>query len=130
MYDDSDEMRRAVVVAVVSSGHEVVGEATDGLSAIAAAIELEPDLVVMDWMMPRMDGLAATAAIRDRRPAIAIIGHSITADADLVGDFARAGACSFVRKGDMEGLRAELRLHWANRAAPGSADPAGRRPGR
>ena len=103
--DDSDEMRRAVAAVVVATGHEVVGEAADGL----AAIELDPDLVVMDCMMPRRDGLSATAAIRDRRPAIEIIGHSIATDADIASAFLRAGACAFVRKGDTAGLLAELR---------------------
>jgi CheY-like chemotaxis protein len=118
--DDSDELRQVVVAAIVSTGHQVVGEAADGLSAIAAALELDPDLVVMDWQMPRMDGLSATAAIRDRRPAIAIIGHSITTDADVACAFLRAGACAFVSKGDTAGLLAELRR--SNGRSRGSAD--------
>jgi CheY-like chemotaxis protein len=107
--DDSDELRRVVVAAAVSVGHEVVGEVADGLSAIAAALELEPDIVVMDWLMPRLDGLSATAAIRDRRPAIEVIGHSTATDTDLADAFLRAGARAFVRKGDAAGLITELR---------------------
>jgi CheY-like chemotaxis protein len=116
--DDSDEMRRAVAAAVLSTGHEVVGEAADGLSAIAAALELDPDLVVMDWQMPRMDGLSATAAIRDRRPAITIIGHSVTTDADVARAFLLAGARAFVSKGDIAGLLTELRRMTAAEPAP------------
>ena len=107
--DDSAELRRVVSSAVVSAGHEVVGEAADGISAIAAVLDLDPDVVVMDWQMPRMDGLTATAAIRDRWPAIAIIGHSIASDAEVARAFLRAGACAFVAKGDPAGLLAELR---------------------
>ena len=106
--DDSDEFRRLVAAAVVALGHEVVGEAADGLSAIAAAVELDPDVVVMDWQMPRMDGVSATAAIRDRRPSIAIIGHSTATGAEVARAFMRAGACAFVNKADHAGLLAQL----------------------
>ena len=47
---------------------EVVGEAEDGQQALELATRLRPDVVLMDLLMPRMDGVAATAAIRCRRP--------------------------------------------------------------
>jgi CheY-like chemotaxis protein len=55
------------------AGCQVVGEATDGVEAVVAAIKLEPDLVITDWRMPELDGVAATAAIRARRPDIEVI---------------------------------------------------------
>lgn len=106
--DDSDVYRRVVAELVLSLGHEVVGEAADGVSAISAALELAPDVVIMDWQMPEMNGLSATAALRDRRPAIEVIAHSVSADKQLVRDFARAGASAFVPKGDTARLRAAL----------------------
>lgn len=114
--DDSDLTRNLVADAAVSLGHEVVGEAADGLSAVAAALELDPDVVVMDWQMPRMDGLTATAAIRDRRPHIAIIGYSTASGAVVADAFMSAGACAFVDKADRAGLLAALRAR---------AEPAG-----
>ena len=106
--DDSDLSRRLVADVAGSLGHEVVGEAADGLSAVAAALDLDPDVVIMDWQMPRMDGLSATAAIRDRRPHIAIIGYSTASGPVLADAFMRAGAYAFVNKADHAGLLAAL----------------------
>ena len=117
--DDSDVYRRVVADAVRSLGHEVVGEAADGVSGVSAALELDPDVVVMDWQMPRMDGVSATAAIRDRRPAIGVIGHSLFTDEQVVHAFARAGASAYVPKGDTAGLRAALQRR---------SNPSGQRP--
>ena len=117
--DDSDEYRSVVADAVRSLGHEVAGEAADGVSGVSAALELDPDVVVMDWHMPRMDGVSATAAIRDRRPAIEVIAHSVSDDEQVVHDFARAGASTYVPKGDAAGLRAALQR---------GSNPSGQRP--
>jgi DNA-binding NarL/FixJ family response regulator len=76
--------------------------------------------------MPRLDGLSATAAIRDRRPAIEIIGHSIANDADIARAFLRAGACAFVRKGDTNGLLEELRQRNGSSRSKGETHSAAR----
>jgi DNA-binding NarL/FixJ family response regulator len=115
--DDSEMARRLAAAAVAALGHEVVGEADDGLSAVAAALELEPDVVVMDWQMPRMDGLAATAAIRDRRPRIAIIGYSTAKGPEIEDAFMRAGACAFVYKADRGALLSALQAR-SSRGSP------------
>jgi CheY-like chemotaxis protein len=107
--DDSDELRRLVADAVVSLGYEVVGESTGGVSAVKAALTLRPDVVVMDWQMPDMDGVAATAAIRAERPEIVVIAYSSAASADVARLFMRAGASAYVTKSDWAGLMAELR---------------------
>ena len=121
--DDSDDQRRLVADAVVLLGHEVVGEVVDGVAAVVAAVELDPDVVVMDWRMPRMDGVSATAAIRDRRPGIAVIAHSAFQGPELAGEFMRAGASAFIEKGDRARLLAELQQRGAH------TPPARRRPG-
>ena len=106
--DDSKVLRQLVADAVVSIGCEVVGEAPDGVAAIVAAIELEPDVVVMDWRMPDLDGVAATAEIRARRPAISVIGYSSDPDEEIEQSFLRVGASAYVDKADRAGLVAEL----------------------
>ena len=52
---------------------EVVGEAADGAEAVKLAAELHPDVVIMDIMMPKLDGVAATAEIRKRNPETQIL---------------------------------------------------------
>ena len=112
--DDSASLRRLLAQMVTSLGGEVVGEAPDGYAAIVAAVVLEPDVVIIDWHMPDLDGLAATAAICDRRPAVDVIAYSATDDRDAAERFRRAGACTYIDKADTAGLQAEL----ARRAAP------------
>jgi CheY-like chemotaxis protein len=55
----------------------------------AGAVALESDVVIMDWHMPDLDGLAATAAIRDRRPGVDVIAYSATDDGDVAERFRR-----------------------------------------
>ena len=106
--DDSASLRCLVARMVTSLGGEVVCEAPDGYAAIVAAVALEPDVVIMDWHMPDLDGLAATAAIRDRRPGVEVIAYSSTDDVDVAERFRRAGACAYIDKADAAGLKAEL----------------------
>ena len=114
--DDSALLRSLVAQLVTSLGGEVVCEAPDGYTAIVAAVALEPDVVIMDWQMPDLDGLAATAAIRDRRPGIEVIAYSATDEAEVAEQFRRAGASTYIDKANAAGLHAEL----ARRAAQAS----------
>ena len=77
---------------------EVVGEATDGAEALRLARELRPDVVLMDLLMPRMDGIAATTAIRGELPDTEVIAlTSVLEDASVVGAV-RAGAIGYLLK--------------------------------
>jgi DNA-binding NarL/FixJ family response regulator len=77
---------------------EVVGEAADGAEALIRARELKPDVVVMDLLMPVMDGIAATAAIRREMPEIEVLAlTSVLEDASVVGAV-RAGAIGYLLK--------------------------------
>ncbi len=75
----------------------VVGQAADGLEAVAAARRLDPDVVLMDIRMPQMDGIAATAAIcRDTQAKVLVL---TTFDVDeYVYEALRAGASGFLLK--------------------------------
>ncbi len=77
---------------------EVVGEAADGAEALRLARELKPDVVLMDLLMPGMDGIAATAAIRRDLPETEVLAlTSVLEDASVVGAV-RAGAIGYLLK--------------------------------
>jgi two-component system, NarL family, response regulator LiaR len=77
---------------------EVVGEADDGAEALALARALAPDVVLMDLLMPGMDGIAATAAIRRELPDTEVLAlTSVLEDASVVGAV-RAGAIGYLLK--------------------------------
>src|SRR5579884_1029780 len=77
---------------------EVVGEAADGAQALIRARELKPDVVLMDLLMPVMDGIQATAAIRRELPEIEVLAlTSVLEDASVVGAV-RAGAIGYLLK--------------------------------
>jgi two-component system, NarL family, response regulator LiaR len=77
---------------------DVVGEAADGVEALALAQELTPDVVLMDLLMPGMDGIAATAAIRRALPETEVLAlTSVLEDASVVGAI-RAGAIGYLLK--------------------------------
>ena len=79
-------------------GMDVVGEAADGVEAIAAVAELEPDVVVMDVRMPVMDGVEATAQITAKHPDVRVLILT-TFDLDEYAFAAlRAGASGFLLK--------------------------------
>jgi DNA-binding NarL/FixJ family response regulator len=77
---------------------EVVGEAGDGAEAVALVDSLQPDVVLMDLRMPKLDGIQATARIRDRWPSIPVLVlTTFDDDANLFGAL-RAGAAGYLLK--------------------------------
>jgi two-component system, NarL family, response regulator LiaR len=77
---------------------ELVGEARDGREAVEMAGRLKPDVVVMDLMMPEMDGIAATATIRRDYPEIEVIALTSVLEGASVADAVRAGAIGYLLK--------------------------------
>jgi NarL family two-component system response regulator LiaR len=77
---------------------EVVGEATDGAEAVRLAHRLHPDVVLMDLVMPGLDGIAATQRIRRELPDTEVVAlTSVLEDASVVGAV-RAGAIGYLLK--------------------------------
>jgi DNA-binding NarL/FixJ family response regulator len=88
----------------------IVGEAGDGEVALALAQTLHPDVIVMDVHMPRMDGIAATAALRQVAPRIVVVLLSLYDDVATRSRAQEAGALAFVQKqGTMDSLLAAIR---------------------
>ena len=97
---DDDPLVRAGLRLILSSDEEihVVGEIGDGAGAVAAVREHRPDIVLMDLRMPRMDGIAATAALRRLpQPPQVVVLTTFSADGQVVAAL-RAGASGFLVK--------------------------------
>jgi NarL family two-component system response regulator LiaR len=77
---------------------EVVGEAADGLSAVARAQEMHPDVVLMDLQMPLLDGIEATRQIRAALPQTNVVVLSTYLDKQNIGQAIAAGAIGYVPK--------------------------------
>ena len=77
---------------------EVVGEAHDGEEAVAMCLEEEPDVVLMDLSMPRVDGLSATRELRDLSPRVKILILTVHADDAHVFQGIKAGAKGYILK--------------------------------
>jgi len=106
--DDDPGMRLVARLFAEDEGCQVVGEAEDGLEAVHLVRRLEPDLVLMDFHMPELDGDAATRRILRSRPDVTVIGWT-NDDGPAVADaFRDAGAYACADKGDFETLRALL----------------------
>ena len=78
---------------------QVVGEASDGREALEMARELVPDVVLMDLLMPVMDGIAATEEIRRALPEVEVIALTSVLEDASVTDAIRAGAIGYLLKG-------------------------------
>ena len=103
---------------------EVVGEASNGREAVELARKLEPDVVLMDLLMPVMDGIEATEAIRKELPEVEVIALTSVLEDTSVTGAVRAGAIGYLLKDtDAEELSrainaaAEGRVHLAPEAA-------------
>ena len=77
---------------------EVVGEAEDGDEAVALVEETQPDVVLLDLVMPRVDGIEATRRIRERSPTTRILVLTSFADDHTVLPAVRAGAAGYLLK--------------------------------
>lgn len=77
---------------------ELVGEAADGAEALALCERVHPDVVLMDLVMPRMDGATATRAIRERFPDIHVLALTSFKEDNLVQDALKAGAIGYLLK--------------------------------
>jgi two-component system, NarL family, response regulator LiaR len=77
---------------------ELVGEAADGRDALESYRHLDPDVILMDLMMPRMNGVEATRAIRERSPDVQIIALTSFGDDDLIKQVLEAGAIGYLLK--------------------------------
>lgn len=98
--DDHPVFRRCLIQALQGiEGLTVIAYAVDGQEAVELAIQLHPDLVVMDVNMPRMSGIEVTREISRSVPDVRIVGLSMDSGSDYIGDQMRAaGAVCHISK--------------------------------
>ena len=79
-------------------GFEVVGEASNGEQAVSRALKLRPDVIVMDLVMPKKDGVAATAELREKLPTVKCLILTSFGTADEMHAALQAGAAGILLK--------------------------------
>ena len=100
MIVDDHAMVRKGLVAFLKTKTDLVlaGEASNGEEALEICEEARPDVVLMDLVMPKMDGAATTKAIRERWPHIRVIALTSFQEKELVQEVLQAGAISYLLK--------------------------------
>ncbi|UCE81543.1 MAG: response regulator [Methanobacteriota archaeon] len=96
--EDAPFIREMIRDILESHDHEIVGEAANGLEAIEKYKALKPDIVLMDILMPGMDGISAITKIIELDPSAKIIVVSALVKEALRKESMRAGAIDFVAK--------------------------------
>jgi CheY-like chemotaxis protein len=106
--DDTDHVRNMLVDMLELDGFDVVGQAASGQEAVDVIGDSDPDVVVMDYKMPGMDGISAARAIRGTRPTQSIILYTAYLDDQLESLAREAGVAMCI--GKVEGLN-QLERH-------------------
>lgn len=97
--DDHQTAREGLRELIAAQdGMEVVGEASNGRSAVEMSIEMSPDVVIMDIGMPDLNGIEATRRILSENPRCKVIGLSMHSDRRFLSEMLKAGATAYLLK--------------------------------
>lgn len=96
--DDHPALAAAVCDYLAGSGYVTVGPAADGNRAVALAVELHPDVAVVDWRMPKLSGTELLTELRTAAPGTALVVYTAEADAEIARIALAAGAAALVLK--------------------------------
>lgn len=100
--DDTAHVVRMLTAMLELDGFDVVGQASGGAAALEVVGDADPDVVVMDYRMPLMDGLTAARRIREQRPDQIVVLYTAFVDDELEEQARQAGVSLCV--GKVEGL--------------------------
>jgi DNA-binding NarL/FixJ family response regulator len=103
--DDDERFRRVARELLENEGFEVVGEAEDGETAVAAAGELEPEVVLLDVQLPDVDGLEVARRLAEGGRGPAVVLTSTRDECDFGTELQRSGARGFVPKDELSADR-------------------------
>ena len=99
--DDHEIARSGLrLILEAHAGWEVVAEAADGKAAIVKALETKPDVAILDYSIPLVNGVEATRQIRKRNPQIEVLIFTMHDSETLVGEVLDAGARAYLLKSD------------------------------
>ena len=107
--DDNETIRKTIAALLESSGFTVCAEAVDGVEAVTKALELRPDLIVIDLVMPSMNGLAASAKISELLPGVPIVLHTLHATSTLELEAKKNGISRIVPKSEGHSIVSHIR---------------------
>ncbi len=116
--DDHDMVRRGLATFLkVQTDLELVGEASNGKEALCVCEQVRPDVILMDLVMPEMDGPTTTRAIRKRYPQVQVVALTSFQEKELVQEALQAGAISYLLKNvSVDELAEAIRAAHAGRA--------------
>lgn len=101
LVDDHDAVRKGLRAMLESHpGWEVCGEASEGRSAVKSAIELKPDIAVLDLELPGLNGLEVTRLIKKELPDVEVLIYTMYETEELIRKVLAAGARGYVLKSD------------------------------
>ena len=111
--DDDPDMRMVARMVAEDCGWDVITEASDAEEALDLLRAATPDVVLIDFHLPGMDGATATEQVKSVCPRAAVVSWSSSDDKAVGGRFQRAGAVAHIAKGDLAGLRVALARYFA-----------------
>jgi NarL family two-component system response regulator LiaR len=116
--DDHDMVRRGLAAFLqIKADLELVAEASNGQEAVDVCERVQPDVVLMDLVMPEMDGTVATRVIRERWPQVQVIALTSFQERKLVRGALQAGAISYLLKNvSVDDLTEAIRAAYAGRS--------------
>jgi CheY-like chemotaxis protein len=82
--DDDEDVRHALRLLFETEGFEITGEAANGVEAVIFAVDQPPDIVVLDYFMPRLDGEGAAQLLRALAPGAKIVAFSAVIDSQPI----------------------------------------------
>jgi DNA-binding NarL/FixJ family response regulator len=117
--DDHDVVRRGLAILIRAFDDlDLIGSAANGLEAVDLAAKLQPDVMLMDMIMPEMDGIEATRLIHEKHPGIQVVALTSSRDDSQLQAILSAGAVSFLSKNTaIDDLVASIRAAHARNLA-------------